>query len=421
MKEDAQLIIESEVSGEQFRATRYTVDSDYFLASDGWTARVNSKSDPAGLRRKLQPLTPVKLYVNERHQLTGRIYDTEGEGGGNTGLDLTGRDYIADIADPDINPSVRLTEEMTFEKALQTIFGPYGITKFSGNFDRVRNVRTGISKTTRVARTDFEALKVGDLKPNDNEGLYQFAQKFVARHGYTIQPGLARDEIFIVAPQLDQDVVARLTAGRNGELLPGKAKRDWTNAPTHLVGTGRPSTREVEVKQRSIEFSGRTSFFSTGLEITPKTTVETKQVTRATSVAMNLADTPFGVSPEVKRIFGNVRQKALGPGDTRGLLEVYRPIYHKDRHARSEEQLLRGMLRLASDKLRSTLAYSAAAAKHTIGDTGKVFAIDTLFGIYDAVEDVDEVLWLGKVTHAYTETEGARARLSFVRPGTVVI
>lgn len=449
MKTDAQLVIQSEITGRQFRATKYAVDSDYLLATDAWSANVTQKTDPAGLRRELQPWTPVRLFIDENEQVIGRIDDTEGEGGGRNGLVVNGRDYIADLADPEISPACKITAEMTLEKAILEVFGPRGITKISGNYDARRNVLSGASTKTTVDRS-FEAIRVGDLKAQDNEGLFQFVNKFVARHGYTIQPGLSRNEICVVYPQLDQDPLVPLVAGRN--VLAGKAKRDWGKVPTMLSGVGRPGTKEVaDGPKDTFKFSGRTSFFTgfgqnerleierekpaetstfngrksmldTGLEI--KTKVEkpsTHQIATSTALELLLSKTPIGLSDEVQRIFANVQKERLKKGEVLDPLKVYRPIYHKDKRASSVEQLGRAMMRLLAEQLRGTLTWTTEAKGHHIPGTKQLFAVDTLFPCVDSVEDVDEVLWLGKRKFVYAGSGGAKTALTFYRPGAVVI
>jgi prophage tail gpP-like protein len=99
---------ENDDSGRRWdQITEYEIDDSFLVPTDGWQVTVYDP-DPRFLRRKFRPLEPVRIYLGDRLQVTGRIDGTEGVGGGSTALRVWGRDYIADLVNPNIDPSVRV-------------------------------------------------------------------------------------------------------------------------------------------------------------------------------------------------------------------------------------------------------------------------------------------------------------------------
>lgn len=359
----------------------WSIDSHYLVSTDGFSFTYidENRDNLRGLECQ-----PVTLIVGDAPQLVGRIDATEREQAHAVKCD--GRDYIADLVECHVDPKLQIKEGMTLQQAVQRACSPCGITIVLGDAAVVRDVRTG-RRTGRSAPPDFISLSVQDLRPDGEQGLYDYINRLVVRHGGTVQPTLSRNELLLQAPNYDQEPAAflrrSLKPGGTNRIKKASARRDFSSFPTYTVVRGLANeTNENERAPKN----------SSALEDSASLTPETK-----------------AVSVSGRRI------PAAGGADADG--KLYRLLSIRDRQARTPKQIASIGFRAVWDRLKDALTYRCTLSGHTDPDTGAIYGIDTIVDVQDEVSDVNERMWVYRRELRYTRGEGAETELECWRIG----
>jgi prophage tail gpP-like protein len=379
----------------------YRINSNYTTPTDAWSFVVYSDDDAAGLRQRWRPWQPVRLYVSGACQVIGRIDRIKGVGPGSAALMVSGRDYLADLVDATMDPTFQLSQEMNLGEAVLEICKPWGITGVLSDGGLTRNIRTG-KQPTRPAPEDLEQVKLEDFKAEENQGVMEFLNKLVSRHGFTIQPAGTRDTILVVRPQYDQPPLYDLS--RPGNILEGTADRNYTEVPTVTLGRGRAGGGKHQV-------GGTRSEFPTFSEGAPSRIGTLTEV-----LAITTADNNIAVTRE-KRFDPKRGDNTLYGYDP----PIYKPLFFRDKDSRNGAQVERSVKRMLAEKLRDTLLYEVSARGHTETKSGAIWSVDTIVRVDDGVEDVRENLWILERTLANDGTgDGPRTDMACVRPESYV-
>ncbi len=379
----------------------YKIESNYTTPTDAWEFVVYSESDPAGLRQRWRPLQPVKLYVNGCCQIIGRIDRIMGVGPGSSALKVMGRDYLADIVDSTMDPTYQVSKEMTIGDMILEIFKPWGITSVLSDSALTRNIRTG-KQPYQPDPQDLTQFRLEDLKAEENQGVFEFANKIVARHGWTIQPGGTRDSVCIVRPQYAQPPL--YSAERPGNIEEGVADRNYANVPTVTLGRGRAGGNKHQV-------GGSRSEFPTFSEGAPSRIGLTTEVLNITTADDNIAVT---------------REKRFDPKRGDNTLygytpPVYKPLFFRDKDSRNDAQVERAVRRMVAEKLRETLQYNLTVRGNMDSQSGATWSLDTIVRVADGVEAVHENLWIWDRTLENDGDSGPKAHMICIRPESYVL
>lgn len=413
-----QLTLEFESTGERWdRITEYEIEDSFLVPSDSWQVTVYDP-DPVKLRRLFRPLEPVRLYLGDRLQVIGRIDGTQGVGRGSTALRVWGRDYIADLVNPNIDPSVRVTNQMTLADALLEGLRVFGIDTIEGDVEQARAQTmgpvkyrerpAGIQSYVESLQPDTRAMveqlpqqvvrtpiteKVPDAKPRDGEGAFEWADRLAARAGFTIQPGSSRNAIAVVAPDYRADAVFNFS--RPGNIEEATARRDYGDLPTVVITSARAVTSGLEAKGqwREIRAAGDES---------PASLWQTEEGRR--------------ILMEVGIVAARMR-----PGTSIAPPLCYRPLYHRDDDAKTAEQLERSARRMLADRMRRTLEYRCIVTGHQDPVSGSTYAVNVMASVVDDVEDVNEILWACERRLSYQPGRGEQTELTLIRPASFVL
>lgn len=416
--DESRLVIEFDDTGEMYDgALSYSIQSAFSVDSDAWSATVANESKPSELRRKFQIGRPVKLYLNDRLQLIGRIGQTSGTGGDSGALNISGRDYIADLMDSDIDPSVRITSKMTLRDALLEGLRPFGITEIEDSLETVTAKRMGPVKyelrpaasvdATSIAARLSEIIEINvstrkvsidepveEFKPSQKgEGAIQWAKRLAAHHGGSIQPGSKRSSISVVAP--DYTSPARFRFTRPGNIQRGTATRNGDDIPSFVTVSG----RHIDAAQQA---KGNFQGFSISGADSPCPLRNTREG-RAFIEASGLVDRRLKRSEAVE------------------LPKLYKPMYHVDDQAKNKEQLIKSTQRLLAERARDFFQYSCTVLGHTDVASGATYAINTLAEVADDIEDVTDKLWISDTTIKFDPGAGKVTNISMIIPGSYVI
>ncbi len=416
------LTVEIEATGERTdRVKNYRLTSSYMTPTDEWEFTVFDIKNPGDLRRKWRPLQRVKLYIDDELQVLGRIDETEGTGEAGSELIVRGRDHMAELVDAGADPSIRFTEKQDLGDALLSLFKPFGIRTLVGNWNLTRNLLTGKQPYIGAPGRNFKEAKLQDFKVDANQGVYEIADRIVARHGFTLQSGGSREIVAVVEPQFGQDPSYSLERGKN--VKTGHAKRSYADIPTVTIATGRVGKQH---KKRLNNDFNRTS--STG------------QTGNVADVALlpSLIEFPsFGeLAPNELGTFEEVKRTALVPVSLLRSTRVnwkaskmpfeaeddvlYRPMFYEDKDSRTDEQIERGVRRELSRRMKDVLTYTCSVRGHRDMSTGCVYTIDTMAQVIDDFEDVNERMWILERTFT-NQGNGPETELKLILPGAIAL
>jgi prophage tail gpP-like protein len=423
--DEHKLTVEIESTGERIQSgdaiQSYRLESDYLTPADAFQFTVYNDADPASLRRKFRPLMRVKLYIDGELQLLGRIDSIEGTGNSGSALLVKGRDYVAELVDGGADPAVKFTDKMDLGAALLLLWRPFGIRTLVGNFNLTRNLLTGRIPVVNFTPRDFHEAKLTDFTVRAGDGAFQAGDRLVSRHGFTIQQGGERGTLCIVEPMYGQEPLEELVRGEN--MMTGRAIRDYGDAPTVTITTGRVKASE---KTRDATLFGRTA----GVGQSAKPT--------ANQVLPALVQFPtFGeLSPNELGKFDEVKQTALEPTSLLRQARVdpyastmpfepqddvlYRPLFVEDKDSRTDEQMERVARRELSRRVASCLSYRATMRGHRELKSRAVFTVDTMWTVKDAIEDVNQRMWV-KSRSLYNDGSGPRSDIELILPGAIAL
>jgi len=377
------LTVQFEGLGRETRAIGdWQIDSSYLVATDGFSFDYLSEN-PADLRGL--EAQPVKLIVGEAPQLLGRIDVTERSEFRSVACE--GRDYLADLVECHVDPQLAIKDGMTLQAAVQLACSPCGVKIVLGDAAVVRNVRTGGKARGGGAPKDFRTLSLQDLRPDAEQGIYDYVNRLAVRHGATIQPVLARNELLLQAPNYDQAPLFKLrrsfAEGGANRIKSGVARRDFSSFPTFTIVRGVGGLPAASEK-------------------TPKNT-------------SGLIDSAV-LTPETQKaaITGRVKPAPNG-ADADG--KLYRLLSLHDRMARTREHIQAVAFRAIWDRLKETLTYRCTVRGHTDPDSGAIYAVDTIADIQDEVADVNQHMWIYRRTLRYSKAGGAETDLECWRIG----
>ncbi len=373
---------------ETVNVVEWEIDSQYLVSTDGFSFKLFEQDRE--LIRKLE-LLPVELLVNGKSQVLGRIEATERGETAHT-IKCDGRDYIAEIVECEVSPYKVVTANSDLAVALLDIMRPVGITQVMDFEDIVMSeVRSG-KKLKAGKRKSRKKNPTSDLKPEQDEGIYQFANRLIARHSTTIQPGPSRTTIILDAPDYGQAPTFQLTrtddttnsAGNN--VLTGKARRDYSSFPTEALFTG----------------SGVQNQSKPGAPIV---------------LQLFLLGLAWGINTELAEIL----ERGAAPADSKGTPSVlYRLMTHRDSDSRTEAEFRAAASRAISERLKDTLTYTCTVKGHVDPISGAIWSVGMMANVNDSIADVNEALWIAGRKLRYG-AEGAFTDLTLWRPGSFLL
>jgi len=377
--------------------TEYSIESDYTVPTDGWFFKVyrDQLSKRPSLREAFMPLMPVELSIDGKTQVLGRIDSVEGDGTG--ALVVHGRDYLADLTQGNADPKTKFKKGDTLGDALLRVFAPFGVTSIEeSGFAATRNLLTGTTPKSKPPR-DFRASKLDEYKIGFGQGAFEVGNRIAARHGFTLQPAPTRGSIALAEPDYEQPVSYVLRRDDSGNVLRGKAMRDWSEVPTSVTVVSKAKgKRGAKTGEVTIPAIGPGS---------PNRLHEVDEVQRILK-AIEVQSQEYTDLPEFA--------PAVAPGG------YFRPLYHEDKEARNDEQVMRVAKRLLADRLRRTLLYECTVLGHVNAETGALYSVDTIAHIIDPIEQVNEPLWVISRT-LRNDGRGAVTDLRLIRPHTWVL
>lgn len=377
-------------SGESIdKLLSYELDSAFTTLTDGFSARLYA-DDLEKLRNLTRPLQPVTWYVNGKEQCIGRIDSQSIDNDGV--ISISGRDYLAAIGDSFID-NTTIKKGTPIKDAILKVLKPFGITTVE-DYTKVRNTQSGASPYSGAPPVDINSLKCEEIKSNPNEGAFEFIKRIISRHGILLMPGSSRSAVCLTAPEYRSEPLFTFTRFRNGShnnVISGSVERDYSEAPTVIVATGRTGGSGETAKSINVEAPG----------FGPS------------------SPSPLGKVQEVSDITsGSVIAKRLKTADSGDPNLLYRPLYIKDTESKTQKELDKFVKRELANRLKGTLAVSYTLAGHSDPKTGYLYAVDCMAKTEDEIAGVFEALWIEKRTFSYSEGSGPTTNIQLWRPAS---
>lgn len=363
--------------------TAFRLESSYLTSTDAF--EITLVEPDFELSRGLE-LQPVSIYLNGNLQMVGRI-DKTARGRNGLAVTLQGRDYLSEMVECHVDPAVKIKKNSTLAQAIKDAAGTVGIANVVGDAGvTMRNLRTGANISGGPAPPDFAELKQDEYKLKPGEGIFEFLNGLVARHGALIQPTDKRDTVAIAAPDYGQDVTFLLQRYRVdptivGSVLEAEATRDYSRFPTHVLATGKRGAKG-EPKQ---------ALFN--------------------QIQAELEDLLAGLIET---------ERQLPTNNPASIETLYRLWYLRDEQARTAAQIEKAAQRAFAERFKETLQYGPTVQGHTDVD-GRMYAVDTICRVIDEVADVEEELWVESCSLTYSKESGPRTEMAMWRKSAFVI
>ncbi len=405
-EQDSPLVVYLEAQGDRTltQIKSWSIDSDYLVSTDGFQFTAVAE-DPKDLRTLEGE--PVKLTVAGAVQVVGRIDQSES---GSDGLawSFSGRDYIADLVECNIDPTFVVKEKQTLGDVILKACAPIGITKVAEHSDAMvmLDIRQGIPGKTRGRKTKdnrskkFKDATLEDLKPDIGQGIFEFLNPICARKNCTIQPTHQRDTLLIGGPFYEQEPQFTIIRGRKdtentNNVLSATARRDFSSYPSMIIVQGQGAPRSGE------KISNANLIIDTWFE--------------AQNFGGELAETINWITYSGRR----------NPNDPLAALPIdklYRLNVFRDDKARNAEQVANAARRLFADHLKRSLEYKVRIRGHIDPITGAIWTHDAIVYVYDEVCGIlGEELWVQSRRLSYSESTGPITELTCIRPGSFEI
>lgn len=395
MEQDPKLEVVLQDAGRTLtNISSYSIDSSFTTSTDGFEFVAY---DPDRSKLQSLELEPVELLLNGNSQVLGRIDQTE-IGGNGSAVTFRGRDFMSDLVECNVDPTLKITSGMPLFQAILLACRPCGINiVVDDEGTSMREIRTG--KPVRGGKPDsLKPLTLEDLKPKPGEGIYEFVNRFVARFGGTIQPGLDRHTIVVAKPNYKQEPLYELrrTDAANDSLsnnvMDATVRRDYSSFPTYTLFNGKEGASGATKKDlaKSYDMSVLASAFNDEMGET---------LSRHAASGRRKPDFNEELPPA----------------------KLYRLLYLRDEDSRTAEQMERAARRAISERLKNALSYRATLRGHQDPRSGALWGIDTMVRVNDAILGVNETLWIESRKFMFSPENGATTEIECWRPSSFEI
>lgn len=404
----------------------YSIDSAFMTSTDAFSFSLYEPDRALASDLELQP---VSIYIDGNLQVRGRIEVTEIGQGPGLAVSCSGRDYISDLVECNVDPAVVISENMTLDQIVKLAARSVGISAVEFDARPIRNTRTGSDIKSTLGPQKFEKDPLKDFKPNPGEGIYQLIARICARFGCTLQPTMERNSVLLCSPDYEQDAAYSVTRSidnpksSSNNVISAKARRDYSKFPTVVLVTGKTG---VASGVRNSEVAA--SYKINGVE----QITQTEQTFAPRSRSKKLSAAELGSAKQYDSIQASIM--ALVPAGVRFIFArllpsdkrfypdtLYRLFYMRDTLSQDKGQLENIAARNTAERLKDCLQYEVTFRGHKDPVTGRTFAVDTIIDVSDEICDVHEPLWVEHVRFSYAPGTGPTTLLTCWRPDSFLI
>lgn len=382
--------------------TSYDFNSNFLTPTDEFHFTIAHENLPQTERKALEAGARVTLTINGHTQCDGFIDDIHGgnDRAGGSEIHITGRDRLAQAVDSNMDPRVRFAEGGDFLDFLLKVFAPYGWSDESQIIDdnvANRGVLTGQLRGVRVTHKKgriFKNVRLHQLKPYPNEGVFAFASRIAQRHGLWLWLSAEGNILICAKPSFDQEPLYQLqrttdSTRQGNNIKSGGVLISLKNQPSVIVAQGFCGGGEFSKSRMTVIMQNPVVNCDNGAILAA--------YPDATQVALEV-----DVPPSIK---------SARP----------RPMYLHDDESHTPEQLANFVRREMALKMRHAFSAKYIVSGHT--NSGRPWCVDAMVKVDDvrAFPPIHESLWI--LGRTFTKTRGAvgtETHLDLIRPNTMV-
>lgn len=373
---------------------QWSIKSDWFRSTDSFSFTYVSDNPKTDFKDLI--LEPVTLSIDGKQQLLGQIERVERTS--YESVVCSGRDYFSNYLESHAGLSVDITEDMTIPEMIKEVLGGHNIQKVQtigeDDLDMVL-VRTG-APANRKPNPGISQLKIKQMTPKVNDGIFEFLHRVLARFGVMMKPGDNRSTISLEAPNYDQDprykIISALQGGANN-VIEATLTQDWSRCTSGILLSGNIPKKDG--------IRGKAGIFIDTIGY----------LDRVTRGKVNLGEKiRAGESIGAHSRFAS----RVSVGD------FFRLFYFKDSESKTIEQLGHAASKALSERIKDTFEYVVTLQGMKDPRTGLLYANNTLASAKDEIRDVNEDVWLAG--HNFqNSSSGATTRLRCFRKGLITL
>jgi len=389
------------------RWTGYDFSSDYMTPASGFHFVVADGDLPSEEREALKCGARVRLTINGAAICDGHIDSIEVGTNRSSGTTwkIAGRSRLGLAVDAIADPTLHIKESLSLAEALKLIYAPFGWLdddQFSIDNAASRNVTQGLrgTPTTKGGKKKgprpLKSFVLHQTKPNNREGVHEFAKRMAERHGLTIRCSEDGERLIIDTPNFEQPDSFQIRRGRDGStnVIDGTVKFDFAQQPACIIADG---------------FSGGGEF---GRGRIKAFCVNPYFGTDQQGNILNEVTAVLQKHPLAQQVVITTQ-----PFERRTLNVPPRIVFLHDEESKTQHQLNNFLRREMSLFMRKSMT-----ASYTVEGHGQVvdgafvpWMVDTVVDVQDELAGVSERMWVQGVDYSKSRGSGTTTRVELVR------
>ena len=392
--------------------TEYSFNSHFETPTDGWHFTVGDDDIPPEIDDAIYVGQKVGLFVNGLLLGTGWIDSVERSAtrGGGVSWRIEGKDVLGPVVASHVDPRKQFKKDVTLEDLIQEVFQDFGFEAFT--FDGAANQAAKVGKPpkpTKKGKSRRGKAKLDQLRPQQHEGAYAFAERIANHSGLHIWASADGEQIIVDEPDYDQEPLIDLVrTATSGNILEGTVKVSIDEQPSIIIADGT---------------SGGTEFGHSKIRaycVNPFLGVSAEGVNNAAVLAL------LAQYPDARQVVLTARTQNAYRGFQKptnkwqGLPN--RPLFLHSESATTIEELEAYVRREMALRLRKAVAVNYTVEGHGQFYQGGAFVpydVNTIVRVKDTVGRINGPMWVISRTFERSRGSGSTTKLELIVPGSL--
>lgn len=394
--------------------TEYRISSDYLSPTASWELQFVAslapqngqvQSDMARLMREIQNGSRIGLRINGNLVLTGYVDQVhiDSSRGSGTNLLVRGRDALSVACDACVDPHFEFPEGQSVKAFLEALMSPLGFKTFYVSDKLNRQKMSGSVSTFALDAHDKVVEKQlttpinSKFKPQNNEGVYEFAERIGKRFGFYVRAGVDGQSLFIGSPDYKQEPVGTLVHtldGKRSNILSSGVTWDWSKQPSVIIGSA----------------TGRGSHGDPFPPYTIKSLMVNELLTDSDQLpVIRKLKEQYKHAVQIPR-----RDYITRPSRVVEITKFTKPIWVVDDESATQEHLNNYVRRMMADYQAKFLVAEYVVPGHS--QKKKIWVPNSMVTVQDEVSGINQVMWIKAVEYAKSRGGGTTTKLTLLLP-----
>ncbi len=338
---------------------------------------------------------------------------------------VTARDIMGRLVDANIDPAVRISATMSVLDVVGAALAYAGIKTIYCGDELNISAQTGApkpstNKTVEVVKiqndsAEIEVVVVGankslntlqqdQVKPQIGEGVDQYVDRILKRHGLIMRAAADGSGVVIGKPIYTDSATMGLIHRNQGEqlnnVLSGSATVDWSEQPSMIIASG---------------FGGGKEFPHNGIKVICINELLSGSESSQAALALAALKKRYPAAkilPSIQALVNSASASGFGAGPIA-------PVFMKDDDSKNIEQLSAFVRREMSKFQMKALEVRYAVDGWSQNDS--LWTTNTMVSVDDDRLGIHEPLWLSDRAFHKTKNGGTTCDLRLIRPYTLVL